>query len=212
VPAFDVRYRDLFFASVQSGVGFNLIRAGPFTAGPIGRPDFGRRAEDGRRDLGGLGRIGFAPELGGFAELGLGRSIIIRTEGRQAIGGHEGFVADFSANYARPVFGRSFLALGPRLRVTDARYQRSYFAVTSDEAAATGLSVFRPGRGLASAGFSGALVTPLTRRFDLAVAGGYDRLLDEPARSPVVRRPGGSRDQPSFALSLTYSFTGRARP
>jgi hypothetical protein len=46
VPAFDVRYRDLFFASVQSGIGFNLIRLGPLTAGPIGRPDFGRRVKE----------------------------------------------------------------------------------------------------------------------------------------------------------------------
>jgi outer membrane scaffolding protein for murein synthesis (MipA/OmpV family) len=84
--------------------------------------------------------------------------------------------------------------------------------VTTEEAATTGLPVFRPDGGLASAGLGGVLVTPLTRRFDLAVAGGYDRLLDEPARSPVVRRRGGSRDQPSIALSLTYSFTGRARP
>lgn len=212
VPAFDIRYRDLFFASIQSGIGFNLVRTRPITAGPLVRPDFGRLSSDARRDLRGLDRVDFAPEFGGFVQADLSRTLSLRAEARQAVGGHGGLVADFSATYARPIGHSAFIAIGPRLRLTDSRYQRAYFGITPTQAARTGFSTFSPGGGLTSMGFGGVISVPVAKRLDLAFAAGYDRLVDDPARSPIVRSTKGSRDQPVLALSLSYAFTRRARP
>ncbi|PTS76709.1 hypothetical protein DBR17_14365, partial [Sphingomonas sp. HMWF008] len=63
IPQLDIRYKNQFFASVQSGIGYNLVNTRKLRVGPIVRPEFGRRSRD-VAAFPGLRPIGFTAEAG----------------------------------------------------------------------------------------------------------------------------------------------------
>lgn len=210
IPALEVRNESGLFLSGQGGLGFEVIRTASIAAGPIVRPDFGRRQSDIDEFVPGLGSVGFAPELGGFAEYRFGGGVSARLEARQALGGHEGFRAEAGLRYS----GRSgsfIYAFGPNLSFSDRSYMQSYFGVSPTESAASGLPEFQPSAGIESLGLSGFTSYPLTDGIQLSAFAGYDRLLGDAADSPVSAGPNGSADQFSFGLALSFRLAGGRR-
>jgi len=95
VPSVRVTHGERLFASVQEGVGYNLVNTKTFRAGPRASLNFGRDedgsgafriAGDRTDDLRGLGDIDTSFSLGGFAELDFG-NVTASTNIGQAIGG-----------------------------------------------------------------------------------------------------------------------------
>lgn len=216
LPNVRVDFGQLLFASVQDGVGLNLVRSGGLTAGPIAKVRFARNedgdqpfivAGDDTTDLIGLGDVATTLELGGFAQYALG-PVAVRGEARQGVNGHEGFVFDASASFqgAIPVGLRPVrFSVGPRLRVVDDIYNETYYGVDQQQSLASGLSVFEASGGLQSYGVGGSVFVPFgpTKRFAVGVVGGYDRLTGDAGDSPLVQER-GSQDQASVGLFLTY--------
>ena len=209
VPALVFGYRDLVFASVRDGLGVNLVNQDGFRAGPIARFEFGRYRSDDRRDLTGLRKVEGTAELGGFAAYAFGPYATLKAELRQGVNGHEGLVADLSADAnAPPLLGnRLFLSAGPRLSFSDRAYNQAYFGVTPLESLRSGYAPYRPGGGLRKVGAGAGAAYLVSERITLATFGEYGRLVDDAARSPIVRGRGGSRDQVTVGTALTYRFT-----
>lgn len=193
------------FEAADESAGFPLWRADGFAIGPAVNFE-GKRS---RSDTdGALPKVGFSVELGGFMQYQLTPAFRLRAEARQAVSGHDGFVANLSADYVARDGDRWLFSLGPRITLTDARYQRAYFGVGPADAVPDALGAFRPDGGLQAVGGNAGLVHQITPRWGIMGYAKYDRLVADPGKSPVVRTF-GSRNQVSGGLAVTYTFGAR---
>lgn len=216
LPNIRVTYGDMFFASVQEGVGYNLFNQNGWRAGPLVKFDFGRD-EGGNspfrvlgsetNDLDGFGQIDFTFEAGGFLAYRT-RSFSTKLELRRGINGHEGLVGEFEFNKTgrNNVFGKTgVFSFGPRVKFANARYNQAFFGVSTEQAVASGLGQYSAGGGLVSYGISGSQVVILSRRLSAITFIGYDRLASEANNSTLITERGSS-NQFSAGLFLNYSF------
>lgn len=193
------------FEAADESAGFRLLRVDGFSIGPAFNFE-GRRT---RSDTdGALPKVGFSFEIGGFAQYQLLPAVRLRVEARQAVSGHDGFIANLSADYVARDGDQWLFSLGPRVTLTDGRYQRAYFGIVPADAATTGLPAFRPDGGVQAVGANAGLLRQLTPRIGVMGYAKYDRLVADAADSPVVRAF-GSRNQISGGVALTYTFGGR---
>lgn len=145
-------------------------------------------------------------EAGVYAQWWQTERIRLRGAIRRGVGGHNGWIGQFGADYVRRDADRWLVSLGPRVTVADAPFHRNWFGVSPDTAAATGLSRYTPNGGLYSVGLTSRVNFELTPRWGIQAQALYERLIDDAARSPIIRRA-DSRNQLSVGLGLTYSFT-----
>jgi MipA family protein len=155
-----------------------------------------------------VGKVSTTVEAGGFVQTFVTPAFRLRAELRRGLGGHDGFIGEVSADFVARDGDKYVFSIGPRVTLTNARYQRAYFGVDPAQAAATGLPGFRPDGGLHSVGATAGLIYQFSRRWGMMSFVRYDRLVSDPADSPIVRQF-GSRNQFSGGLGLTYSFGGR---
>jgi outer membrane scaffolding protein for murein synthesis (MipA/OmpV family) len=209
-PDLRFNYKDVIFASIPEGLGWNAINGDGWRAGPLAKIRFGRDEERGGSPflitggsdaLLGLGDVSAAAEVGAFAEKRVGpwRG---RLEARRGFGGHEGVLIDGSIAYQARL-GRTSISFGPRATIASADYMRTYFGIDPAQSQRSGLAPYRPGGGLLSFGVGSSVVHPLDRRSVLTLFSGLDRLGGEPGDSPLVRER-GRRMQ--FTLGLGYGF------
>ena len=209
-PDLRFNHKDVIFASIPDGLGWNAVNSGGWRAGPLAKIRFGRDEERGGSPfiitggsdaLLGLGDISAAGELGGFVERRLG-SWRGRVEVRQGFGGHTGLVADTSISYQARA-GRTIMSFGPRATLASRNYLGTYFGIDALQSQRSGLRTYAPSGGLLSVGVGGSVIRPLDRRSAITLFTGLDRLGDEAADSPLVRER-GRRMQ--FTLGLGYGY------
>lgn len=193
----------LSFEAPDEGIGFGLLGSkSVFDFGPAVQFQTKRR----EKDVGALvGNVGFTVEAGAFVQANLGPNFRLRAEGRKGIGGHRGLVGDLSADFVVRDTDTTVFSIGPRLRLANRRYQRAYFGVTPAVAVRTGLAAFDPDGGIRAIGAAAGLVHQFSYKWGMNAYAGYDRLVRDAGRSPIVRAF-GSRDQFSAGLALTYTF------
>jgi len=126
---------------------------------------------------------------------------------QEVAGGHEGFTAKLSLGTRIPFTPRTRLGMEVGTTWADDDYMDAFFSVDHREA---WRSIYRPYE--ADAGFKDAFVGmrfdhDFTDRVGLLAALRYSRLMGDAADSPIVEGPGGSRDQFTFVLGLTYKWT-----
>jgi outer membrane scaffolding protein for murein synthesis (MipA/OmpV family) len=201
VPDLDLRYGDLFFASVRTGVGFNLYRENGWRVGPYAKLKFGRGEGDDAA-LRGLGDVDPAIELGGFADWAFG-PVRASLELRRGVGGHEGVVAeagaDLRARFSETVFG----SIGPRVRWTDGDYAQTYFGVTPAQAARSGLPAFAADGGVESIGLNVSLGWRPDDRVVVTAFAERGELQGDAADSPLVRLR-GDKEQQRFGVAFGW--------
>ena len=154
-----------------------------------------------------MDKVGDTIEVGAFVQYQFGESFRIRGEGRKGLGGHDGWIGNLGADYIARDGDKWLFSIGPRVTVSDGRYQRAWFGVTPAESARTGLAAYRPDGGIQAVGATAGFLKQLDKRWGIYSYAKYDRLVGDSADSPVVRVH-GSRDQFSGGLALTYTFGG----
>lgn len=220
LPSIRVQYGEKFFASVEEGIRYNIIDNNGFIAGPIGRYMFPREEENGGNPfvisggditgLQGLGDVDGTFELGGFLQYGK-REFNVRAELRQGLGGHEGMVADLSANLNLPLImdfknGRPLiLSFGPRATIVDDNYNQAYFGINSVQSANSGLNQYNAKAGLLSYGLGATTIIPVSDRVTSTLFMNYTRLAGDAADSPIVQER-GSENQFVAGLFFSYQF------
>ncbi|WP_262695141.1 MipA/OmpV family protein [Kordiimonas aquimaris] len=216
LPNIRVAYGNSFFASVQEGVGYNVINQNGWRVGPLVKFDFGRD-EGGNspfrvigsetNDLDGFGQIDFTFEAGGFLQYAA-RNFSSKLELRRGINGHEGFVGEFEVNRTgrNTVFGKTgIFSFGPKLKFANKRYNQAFFGVNAAQATGSGLAQYNAGSGVVSYGVSGSQIILLSRNVSAVAFTGYDRLGHEASESTLIEQR-GSANQFSAGLFLSYSF------
>ncbi|TPG12995.1 MipA/OmpV family protein [Sphingomonas oligophenolica] len=190
------------FEAPDESIGFAVLTLDRLSVGPVLGFEGRRRSSD----VGGrLPAVGSTVEIGGFVQYQLAPAARLRTEVRQGIGGHRGLIADISADYVARRGDAWLFSLGPRVTITNERYERAYFGVSPSAAAASGLRAFAAGGGIESIGATAGFVRQFTPRWGIYSYAKYERLVGDPARSPIVARY-GSKNQASAGLALTYTF------
>jgi outer membrane protein len=207
VPVFSLRRSGTAarFSSPFDGASISLIDVGGFHFGPAGKYKPGRKEGDYPAELRGLGDVDFAIEAGFFAEYWPGDWLRTRVEVRRGFGGHEGFVADFSADLIRSFDERWTLSVGPRLSLVDSNALTPYFGISPTQSALSGLPAFDAKGGLHSVGAGTQVRYRWSPQWEVRGYVEYSRLLGDAASSPLVTER-GSPDQFTFSLGVSYSF------
>lgn len=205
VPNLDLRYqRDKFFISARDGVGATLLDAAGFKAGPILRYRFPRNEWDGP-GLYGTGSVPFTVEGGGFLRYDQ-PWIAAKIEVRRGLGGSNGLVLDALVDGKLRLGDSVFLSGGPRLSVTDSRYNQAYFGIDATQSFNSGYAQYYPGAGLRSVGAGASVLWRLNDKLSLVFFGSYNYLADVAGNSPLVQGPAGSRNQFIAGSALSWRF------
>jgi MipA family protein len=211
VPDLRLMYRDVFFASLPEGVGYNAINTEAWKIGPIAKLNMGRDENgenpfllgDETNALRGMGDVDAALELGGFAEY-QGAKLRPRLEVRQALSGHEGVVAEARVAYADNA-GPIFYSVGPRAKWASENYTQSFFGVNTTQAARKGITQYSADAGLVSYGVGGMARMPIAANVALTGFAGYDLMGDVATDSSFIKQE-GEANQFVVGAGLSYKF------
>jgi MipA family protein len=195
------------FVSPRDGTGIALIDIGGFRAGPVGKLKAARTAAP-YSELNGLGDIKLGVELGGFAEYFPVDWFRTRLEVRRGFGGHDGVVADFSADAIVPMAQSFTWSGGPRFTLENGNATAPYFSITAAQALTSGLPAFDAKGGAHSVGAGVQLRYQINPQWEAHSLVEYDRLLGDAVASPLVTLR-GSPNQVSLGLGASYSFDVR---
>lgn len=151
-------------------------------------------------ELTGLDNIPWGFETG----IGLGyeqRSYRVFADVRYGVIGTHAWRGDIGADaIAYPVDGLT-LTIGPRLGFSSSRFTDTYFGVSEQESARSGIEAFDAEGGLTSAGVEVTARYLFNDRWGVEGAASWDRLLNDAADSPITED--GDDDQYSVTLGLT---------
>ncbi len=191
------------FEAPDDSFGIRLISEEKFSAGPAANIESSRK----NSDVGApVGKVPTTFEAGAFAEFQPSDSFRLRGELRKGIGGHDGIVGAVGGDYIMRDGDNYVLSVGPRLLLSDSRYQRAFFGVDTEAALASGLPSYRPDGGIHAVALASGLSYQFNPRFGMFGYARAERLVGDAARSPIVREL-GSRNQLSGGLGLSYTFT-----
>lgn len=226
IPYVAVKYKDIAFASIDKGVGVNILSANGFTAGAFVNFRGGRDVKDSRRYLTGLGDVDPTVTAGAFIKYEYARYFVTELKidkGVASLGddkkklnalgvlekseGNLGVRVDWSADLRIPLLdNRLFLSVGPRVSFFDKEYAESAYGITVNQSLASGYRAFKPKGGIGEVGVGGSARYRITENIYATAFGGYTRIVGDAAKSPLVTGPGGSKDQFKAGIGLTYRF------
>jgi outer membrane protein len=197
------------FRGPRDGANIALIDFGNLKVGPAGKFVSARKAGS-HPELSGLGDVDTTFELGGFIQYFPVDWFRLRNETRQGIGGHDGIVSDFSADFIVPITRGFTISAGPRFTLESAKAIAPYFSINSAQAVATGLSVFDAKGGAHSAGVGAQISYRIDQHWEVHSYVEYERLLGDAAKSPLVTVR-GSVNQTTVGIGASYSFDFKIR-
>lgn len=204
-PVIDVRYRDLAFASVGEGLGYNLLRGENFRAGIAVGYDLGRRASEDLGELKGMGNISAAPEVKLFGSYAVSKNVpvVIRADVRQFVGGANGMVGDL--DFYMPLPGSSqklVMFAGPSVTFADRLYMQTEFGVNPNQALASGHAQYLAHGGFESAGIGFSATRFISTRWLINMELAANRLLGSALESPIDQ----TKIQSVLVLSFAYKL------
>ena len=199
------------FHSPRDGTGVALFDNGMVMMGPVGALIWPRR-QAASPSLNGFGNVGYTLQLGGFIDYWTVEWLRLRVEALQGLGAANGVTANFAADGVIPLSPSLTLSGGPRARVNTAAAESAYFSISQAQSIESGLPVYNAGGGFQAVGVG----TQAKYRFNPSWATysfiEYDKLLGATAASPIVSGAGGSANQWTFGIGLTYSFAMSGLP
>ncbi len=207
-PLFDIRKEgDREWLNLpRDGFDFSLYETDTFRAGLVGDGRWERDVNSIRRGFRRVSSVDLSIETGVFAEMWPSDYLRTRLEIREAVLGANGLVADASADFVvRPLPQLTWTA-GPRLSVADSGFMRSNYAVSPQQALASGLTPYVPSAGVRSYGAGSMLKHKLTDNVSTMAFWEYQRLADPAYASPLIWKR-GTPNQTTIGLGLSYAFT-----
>lgn len=193
------------FSAPDDSPSIAVVSSGGFSIGPAVNLQSRRKESDVGAPVGSVGRT---IEAGVFAQYLLFGSFRIRGELLKGLNGSHGLLGSIGADKIWRDGDRYVLSIGPRILISDSRFQRAYFGVTPAASLASGLPVYRPSGGVYALALASGVNYSLDKRWGVFGYGRYERLVGDAAKSPIVREF-GSRNQWSAGIGLSYTFTVR---
>jgi MipA family protein len=125
------------FRGPRDSASIAFLDFGDLRAGPVAKFDTARKQYN-YSELNGLGDVKAAVELGGFVEYYPVDWFRTRVELREGVVGHNGTVADISADFIVPVIQRLTISAGPRFTWESTQATSPYFGIDAVQAMASG--------------------------------------------------------------------------
>jgi outer membrane protein len=213
VPYFDARRAGSKegFHSPRDGAGIALLDNGIFAIGPVGSLIWQRRQVH-NPALNGLGNVGFTGLVGGFADYWAVPWLRSRVEVMEGVGAATGVQTNLAVDAVVPLSSALTLSGGPRARYVTGGLESTYFSITQAQSIASGFPVYNAGNGWQAVGAGTQVKYRLNPVWASYAFVEYDKLVGATASSPIVAGPGGSANQWTVALGLTYSFAVTGLP
>jgi len=207
VPYFDARRfgSKEGFHTPRDGVGIALFDNGVLATGPVGSLIW-RRRQSSSSSLNGLGNVDFTGLIGGFVDYWAVPWLRSRVEVMEGFGGATGVQTNLSIDAVVPLSTAVTWSGGPRARYVTSALESPYFSITQSQSIASGLPVYNAGAGWQAVGAGTQLKYRLNPTWATYAFVEYDKLVGPTASSPIVTGPGGSSNQWTFSVGLTYSF------
>lgn len=209
VPYFDMRRPGSpeGFHSPRDGFGVAAFDNGVFAVGPVGALSWPRK-----QGYSSSLNVGFVYQVGAFVDYWALPWLRTRAEGLQGFGAANGVTANFAVDAVVPLSPALTWSGGPRARVVTSAAEIPYFSITPAQSIASGLPVFTAGGGWQTLGAGTQLkyrVNPAWASYGFVE---YDKLVGATASSPIVTVAGGSVNQWTLGVGLTYSFAMSGLP
>lgn len=208
VPFASITYDNLLFAG-PLGLGFNAIRWASadaqygVRAGPV-IGYMGGRKESADPQLAGLRDIQPSLTAGLFATFRAGPFEFAATVRQAVTHSENGLIGLMSLNYHLPVMAKKLdIAIGPELTIANATYSNTWFGVSADQSAQSGLPVFTPGSGgLLEPGVHASATYRYSEHVFVRGFAVIKQLTGDDADSPIVQ----SKTQWSIGVGAGYHF------
>lgn len=176
-------------------------------------PVIGARLDRRDRD----GQVGFLPDIDtaietgvfvgyrfGGNQLGEGSLQVDLTAVHDVSHTHNGLLATASASYAAVRRRHTFVSVDVQTTWASTDYTRTYFGVSAQDAARSGLRAYRPSSGIRDVGAGLSAGYFFGRHVGVVARAGANYLVGDIADSPVTEQ--GSRWQPAAGIALSYRF------
>lgn len=205
----DVRWQGIAFEFRGLRGRADLVADPRLAIGPVIGARLDRRDREGQVGL--LPEIDTAIEAGLFVgyrfggnQLGEGSLQVDLTAVHDVSRTHEGLLATASASYAAVRRSDAFVSVDVQTTWASTDYMRTYFGVSAQDAARSGLRAYRPGSGIRDVGAGLSTGYYFNRHFGVIARAGANYLVGDIAGSPVTEQ--GSRWQPAGGIALSYRF------
>lgn len=184
---------------------FKFYDDGRIVTGFKGVFDLGRDESD-SGDLTGLGDIGNSLEVGFFTQFEWGAFEFYADILQDILDGHEGSRANLEIDYRLiSDSGRYFITVGPRIKWMSDSYMESYFGITPQQSANSGLMEFAPAGGVGEAGLAVQSQYSISGPWKLGALFEASYLMGDAADSPLIQTY-GTKNQYRAGLMMLYKF------
>ena len=200
IPAAEIRYGDSLFFNTRRGLGLSWHNDPQWEMGVSLWLRKGRNHDDGAA-VAELEDIKTAAQAQLFMTSHCG-PVWFDTTASADIGGSKGLTLDFSTAWRFAPSTRLSGSVGVGVSVASRKFMQTWFGITAEQSAASGLPQYSPGGGVKSAGPTATLRYALTDRWSINTALLYDVLLVKAADSPVFER----RGLPTATIGVAYRF------
>jgi outer membrane scaffolding protein for murein synthesis (MipA/OmpV family) len=202
-PALDISYDDRFFSQGPDVLGVNVLR-GPAAAYHLGAAlsfDFQSRKESDDPHLHGLGDVDGGPKLKLFADYtwwAFTGSVALYQD---IAGHHQGTTVSTDLVASAPVGGWLF-SVGPGFTWANGTYTRTFFGVSQQQSAASGLPTYNTSAGIRDIHMNAMVTYDFSRHWNGSVAATFGRLEHNAANSPITEK----RFELNTLASVNYKF------
>jgi MipA family protein len=202
LPLIDAQWRNGFFASTRSGLGFDFAPDPRLDIGGRVTLDLGRESDRSPR-LRGFDDIDPSAMVGAFANwrLGAGFSLLSSLQTGAAEQARAA-TAHLGLGYGGQLIPRVQFGATAALMLATKEYMQAFHGVNARQSARGGLPVYTPSGGLQSVRLGVNLNYAVDDRWGVGVVAGAARLMGDAADSPLTQ----DRNQGSAGVLVSYRF------
>ncbi|MGT2453103.1 MipA/OmpV family protein [Cupriavidus basilensis] len=197
----DIDYKGRFFSRGFDFLGIYAVNNDIWQVGADFQFDpTWRKSKDDSR-LNGLGDVNMTVRARAFAQAQVSFVTFSADVAQDIAGQGQGLIANGDILFSLPA-GKWLFTLGPGLTWTNSKYMQTFFGVTADQSARSGLPTHAVGAGLREWHANGIVSYEISRNWSALGSVTFARLQGDAASSPITER----RQQWTGMAAVTYRF------
>lgn len=186
-PAQDISWKDLVFSQGPDVLGINVLHGENYHLGMSVSFDFQSRSSSDDARLRGLPDVHYGPKLRLFGDYTVWAFTGALAAYQDIAGTGQGLTATADLFASVPI-GNCLISMGPGLTWANATYTRTFFGITPQQSAASGLQRYETGSGWRDVHFNVDATYKISPHWSASVEAVVGRLERYAAGSPITER------------------------